>query len=136
MRDVGCALIWNDQGQLLIAQRLPEDSYGGFWEFPGGKKRDHETLEQCTAREIGEELAIQIVVGKLFHHMPTRSESGDTFNLYFFECHYVSGEVQKIEAADAVWVYPKDLYRYDFLPANKTLIDKLNQKWSCLHSEQ
>ena len=128
MREVGCALIWNKQGKILIAQRLPGDSFGGFWEFPGGKKRDHETLEQCTAREIQEELGIQIAVGKLFYQMETRSESGAAFNLYFFECQYVSGEVQKIEAADAVWVLPEDLLRYDFLPANQTLIGKLNQK--------
>ena len=37
--EVGCAMIIKD-GKLLAAQRNPGDTFGGFWEFPGGKKED------------------------------------------------------------------------------------------------
>ena len=34
--EVGCAII-HKNGKLLIAQRHLNDSFGGYWEFPGGK---------------------------------------------------------------------------------------------------
>ena len=45
-------------GKILVCQRKDEDTFGGFWEFPGGKQEDGETLEQCLARELLEELNI------------------------------------------------------------------------------
>jgi len=38
--EVGCAII-EKHGKILIAQRRPGDFLGGYWEFPGGKRRDH-----------------------------------------------------------------------------------------------
>ena len=44
--------------KVLVCQRKDVDTFGGFWEFPGGKQELGETLEQCLARELREELAI------------------------------------------------------------------------------
>src|SRR5688500_11500245 len=44
--------------KLLICQRKNGDTLGGYWEFPGGKCENGETLKQCLARELREELAI------------------------------------------------------------------------------
>ena len=44
--------------RILVCQRHDHDTFGGYWEFPGGKREDGETLEQCLARELMEELAI------------------------------------------------------------------------------
>src|SRR5256885_9809071 len=45
-------------GKVLVCQRKDDDTFGGYWEFPGGKQEDGETLEQCLARELREELNI------------------------------------------------------------------------------
>ena len=41
--NIACAIIFN-AGKILIAQREPGGNYGGYWEFPGGKREDGESL--------------------------------------------------------------------------------------------
>lgn len=48
------------QGQFLLAKRPAGKPYAGYWEFPGGKVEKGETVHQALARELKEELDIQI----------------------------------------------------------------------------
>ena len=52
------------EGKLFLARRRPEKSYGGFWELPGGKVEPLETLEAALARELSEELGIDVRIGE------------------------------------------------------------------------
>lgn len=47
-------------GWILIGQRPAGKPFEGWWEFPGGKFEPGETPAQATARELDEELGIQI----------------------------------------------------------------------------
>ena len=38
-QEVGIGLVFNENGDFLIDQRLENSSMGGMWEFPGGKKK-------------------------------------------------------------------------------------------------
>ena len=62
--DVTAAVIWNDQGGFLAAQRAADGLLGGLWEFPGGKVEPGESQEDCLRREILEELGVRIHVGE------------------------------------------------------------------------
>ena len=55
MIQVSCCAIFNSEGKLLIAEKIP-----GVFEFPGGKKHNNETLFDCAIREIEEELHLNI----------------------------------------------------------------------------
>lgn len=60
------ALIFNDEGKLLLAKRGPKaKNERGKWEIPGGGVEFGETLEQALKREIKEELNLTIKVGEL-----------------------------------------------------------------------
>lgn len=60
------ALIYNDEGKMLITQRGPKaKNERGFWEIPGGSVEFGETFEEAIVREIQEELAITIKVKDL-----------------------------------------------------------------------
>ncbi len=62
MIDVTCAIIRNDKEYILIVQRGESSSNPFRWEFPGGKIREGENAEDCIAREICEELSMDIVI--------------------------------------------------------------------------
>ena len=66
MITVTCAIIRNEENEVLIVQRGEETDHPFKWEFPGGKLAENETEEECIIREIKEELSMEIViVGKL-----------------------------------------------------------------------
>ena len=67
---VVAAVIEHD-GRLLACRRAPGISAAGKWEFPGGKVDPDETPEAALAREIGEELGVDIEVGELIHRAST-----------------------------------------------------------------
>lgn len=66
MITVTCAVIRNEDEEVLVVQRGEQTDHPLKWEFPGGKLNDGETEEECIIREVEEELALEIVIcGKL-----------------------------------------------------------------------
>jgi 8-oxo-dGTP diphosphatase len=63
---VTCAIIRNDENEVLVVQRGKKSDHPFKWEFPGGKIMEGESEEECIIREIREELSMDIVIcGKL-----------------------------------------------------------------------
>lgn len=117
---VGCAIVLRNS-TILIAQR-PEGSHlAGFWEFPGGKCEEGESLEDCLRREVMEELGIEICPGRtltsMVHEYPER-----ILDLHFVFCDWVSGEPKTIECADFRWVVPGELKNYEFPKADESVL--------------
>ncbi len=100
-------------GNILIAQRPTDGLLGGMWEFPGGKLDPGESLAECLAREILEELGVRIIIGEemgIYHHAYTHFK----VTLHAFGCR-ISPEGQsprKIGVADFKWVRPPELSDY------------------------
>ena len=71
------AALFNDQGELLIAQRPVGKELAGHWEFPGGKLANGEDAADALQRELREELAIEVLGSVPFmavvHEEPDRS---------------------------------------------------------------
>ncbi|MEY4005494.1 MAG: hypothetical protein RLZZ221_1590, partial [Verrucomicrobiota bacterium] len=57
---VVAAVLTDDRGRFLLAQRPAHKKLGLNWEFPGGKVEPGETPEAALARELREELGIKI----------------------------------------------------------------------------
>jgi len=62
MIKVACAIIRNEENEVLVVQRGEKSDHPFKWEFPGGKVNEGETEEECIIREIREELSIDIVI--------------------------------------------------------------------------
>jgi 8-oxo-dGTP diphosphatase len=62
MTIVTCAIIRNEENEVLVVQRGEESDHPLKWEFPGGKLAQGETEEECVIREVAEELAMEIVI--------------------------------------------------------------------------
>ncbi len=121
--DVVAGVIRRD-GLLLIAQRLPEDTLGGYWEFPGGKVERHEALVDALQRELLEELGVETRIGAELHRVVHAYPDRDV-RLYFFEATITAGEPKPIEAADVRWVRPDELLNYQFPEADLPLLQIL-----------
>ena len=120
----GVAIIRRD-GQFLISQRKDEDSFGSFWEFPGGKKNHWETFEECVAREVREEVGIEIAVHEKFMEMKCKYHEKIIW-LNFYLCDVISGEPKPVDCQKVEWAKLENLESYKFPPANEQVISKLN----------
>ena len=53
---VAAGVIVNKDHQVLLAQRPDGKPWSGWWEFPGGKIEENESVESALARELEEEI--------------------------------------------------------------------------------
>jgi mutator protein MutT len=121
---IGVAVIWNDAGQILIDRRKPGGKMGGLWEFPGGKVEPGESIETCVAREVQEELGIQIAVGESLMTID-HDYTEFTLTLHVHHCRHLGGEPQTIECDEIRWVMPAELGQFTFPAANDVIIQAL-----------
>lgn len=126
-KEIGVAVINNEQGKILIDRRKATGEMGGLWEFPGGKIEAGETIEACIKREVKEELDIEIKVGD---RLTTITHAYKTFNvtLYVHNCQYLSGKPQPLECEEIHWVEPAQMNQYQFPQANTKIINLLQQR--------
>jgi 8-oxo-dGTP diphosphatase len=122
--DVVAGVIRRDDGRLLITQRLPDDTLGGYWEFPGGKVDPGEELKAALQRELREELGVETEIGAEIHRIVHAYPDRDV-RLYFFDARILRGQPRKIEVADLRWVTHAELLDYQFPEADLPLLRQL-----------
>jgi mutator protein MutT len=120
---VGLALIIKER-RILIARRKKNDSFGGFWEFPGGKCENGESAADCVCREIREEVGIEVT--PLRELPPIEYEYSKTVvTLIPFICRHDLGEPVALCASEVRWVELASLGDFKFPPANAGLVAML-----------
>jgi 8-oxo-dGTP diphosphatase len=123
---VVAALIKRDS-KLLVCQRRRDDSHALRWEFPGGKVESGESPAEALVRELREELGVAASIGEEVYRTRHRySELQDELVLIFYWASIGdSVSLQNLVFERFEWADPSVLPRYDFLPADKELIDLL-----------
>jgi mutator protein MutT len=112
------------RGRILICRRRRQDTFGGHWEFPGGKRRPGESWPACLRRELREELGVG--VRALRPYMRLRHHLGDRrVHFFVFRCALARGRPRPLAAAALRWVPRRRLRRFRFPPANEPLIERL-----------
>ena len=125
MVEVVAALIWQGD-KFMICQRPAHKARGLLWEFVGGKVESCETKQQALIRECREELNVLISVGDVF--MDVIHDYPDiTVHLTLFNATIVEGELQKLEHNDIRWITPSKIPNYDFCPADKEILVKIQE---------
>lgn len=65
--EVAVGVMVQPDGRFLLAQRPAGKPYEGYWEFPGGKLEPGETVEAALARELHEELGLDVTHCERWH---------------------------------------------------------------------
>lgn len=111
--------------EIFATQRGYGD-YKDGWEIPGGKLEPGETPEQCIVREIKEELATDVkaekILGVVDYDYPNFH-----LTMHCILCTIVSGDLKLLEHEAAKWVSKETLRSVDWLPADKLILDKIEQ---------
>jgi 8-oxo-dGTP diphosphatase len=114
-------------GRILITQRGPVQKQPELalkWEFPGGKVEPGEAPVAALVRELREEIAVTVTVGRiwdvLFHPYP-----GFDLVMLVYACLITDGEPRAVEVHDLAWVAPGELGGWDILPADRPLVERL-----------
>lgn len=115
-----------DKDKFFATQRGYGESKG-FWEFPGGKMEAGESPEQALARELKEELAIDVNVGKF---LCTVEHDYPAFHLtmHCFFCSIVGGKTPELlEHEAARWLSREELHAVNWLPADVKVVEALEK---------
>lgn len=112
------------RGDKIFATQRGYGDYKDWWEFPGGKIESGESPEQALKREILEELAAEISVGR---KIMTVEYDYPTFHLSMdcFVCTLIRGEPELLEHEAAKWLSRSELDSVPWLPADKEVVDLL-----------
>jgi 8-oxo-dGTP diphosphatase len=109
---------------VLIAQRTRPPELAGRWELPGGKVAASETEPEALARELAEELGVDVAVGPRLGDDIALNEST---TLRAYQVSLVRGEPQPHDHAALRWVSVAELREVDWVPADRSFLPALNR---------
>jgi len=122
--EVVVGIVRDDSGRVLVNQRRPGTHLAGLWEFPGGKRQLGEGREAALARELHEELGIDVVAAapllSLHHDYSDRRVHLDVWTVLEFTGAPRSREAQVID-----WVAVGELSGLELLPADAPIVAAL-----------
>jgi 8-oxo-dGTP diphosphatase len=128
---VVAAAIVNDKNEVLLAQRPVGKRLAGKWEFPGGKVEADESPEHALAREIKEEIGIEVAPSNMEPFWFLSHDYEKDFNFHLLMPVYVirkwKGECKALEHAAIAWKHPGKMHELDMIEADAELVERLAQ---------
>jgi mutator protein MutT len=116
------AAVVRGHGRYLVCQRPPHKRHGGLWEFPGGKLELGESDAHAIARELQEELGVDVVsVGEPEFEL---LDPGSHYLIVFLPVE-IEGEPECREHAALYWVTPDGLRDLPLAPSDRQYVEHL-----------
>lgn len=122
---VACAIIEDESGLVLLAQRPPGKALAGAWEFPGGKIEAGENATEALARELREELSLEVSIGRFMGIFNYVYETGPVdLHVYIVRANNTPKRSEQVSVFK--WINPAkinaaDLAAADVLPFQQYL---------------
>ena len=114
------------KNKYLIAKRKEDQMLGGLWEFPGGKVKSKETLENALLREIKEEVNLDVTIEQ---KLGTIKHAYSHFKivLHAFICSSTTNKAKANTSDKVEWINLDQLNDFAFPTANKKLFKLINK---------
>ena len=119
----------NEKNEVLISLRKNKKEYDGYWEYPGGKVEEDESLGQAIIREIKEEIDLEIsnnCIAPLTFAVD-QHEGSETV-LFLYICRKWEGSITSLLDQRVKWVKPIDLAEYQ-MPAPNRFLNSILRDW-------
>lgn len=125
---VVAGLLMDKAGRILLATRPKGKSMAGLWEFPGGKIEPFESPEAALARELREELGIELDIGAL-SPLTFASHSYPDFHLLMplYLCRRWEGVPSPREGQKIRWAGLDEMAGLEMPPADRPLVAHLKK---------
>jgi len=124
---VGAVLVHD--GRVFAAKRGPGKSMAGYWEFPGGKVEADETPEEALARELREELKVDVTVGE-FIVTATHEAGTVVIELSTYLCTIIEGVPVLTEHEEFRWLPVSELSDVEWAPADIPTVELLRERFA------
>jgi 8-oxo-dGTP diphosphatase len=135
--NVAVAVVQRADGRVLLAERPRGKSSAGYWEFPGGKFDAGETAGQALARELHEEVGVELERAQPWmtydHAYP-----GKRVRLHFFRVTAWHGTPHGREGQRVSWEDPEAPTVAPLLPANDRILRmlRLPRRYALTHASK
>jgi 8-oxo-dGTP diphosphatase len=121
---VVAAALFDPDHHVLIAERPPGRHMAGRWEFPGGKVAEGESDASALARELKEELGIEVLAARFLLQITHQYEDRCVvLSLWIVE--RFRGEPRGLDGQRLKWVRPAELLTEDILEADRPFVEAL-----------
>ena len=111
-------IIENAQNQILLLKRTVGAVLGpGLWGFPAGHIEENETPDECSERELREEIGDNHVIELVNRLGPVRdSFYGGIYRIYLYHYRWLAGDVLlNHEHTDHAWVGKEQFRNYEVM---------------------
>ena len=108
----------------LVAERGTGMSFSRRWELPGGKVDPGEAPREALRREVLEELAVDVEVGRRIAVGLWESD-GRAFRVEVYEATLAEGSPRPLEHSQHRWLRVEDLERLDWIGPQKPVLGEV-----------
>lgn len=110
---------------VLVAQRVRPPELAGRWELPGGKVAAGETERAALARELAEELGLEVADLAVGDRVGDDIALNGTTTLRAYRVHLLGGEPRARDHRALCWVTAAELHDVDWVPVDRGWIADL-----------
>ena len=116
----------DDENKILIGKRPVGKIFENLWEFPGGKVKTNETIEQGLIRETKEEINVDLSMNCIapLVFSTYKKQNINIIILLFISRKWDLEPICKFHS-ELRWVEANCLNKYNMPPANKPLVSSL-----------
>lgn len=109
-------------GRVLVAQRARPPELAGLWELPGGKVAPGESDAEALARELQEELGVDVAVGE---RLGVDVMLSPTMTLRAYLVYLSAGQVRALDHRELRWIAGAELHALAWVPADTAWLPAL-----------